>query len=193
MPRKPLRLVLLLLSLTGCDRYYNDVPGPDDLMHIIPWFDAMIKQPSVRPCVRGDVPRYTVAGSVPITGGVPEWGIGDPMNLAYGFDPAAADKVVNPLAGQPATETGDTLFHTYCSVCHGQAGAGNGLVGVKLGAPSLLADKARGYTDGYLYSMIRYGRGVMPLYGDKIRGTDRWLVVNYLRQLQGAAATAGGN
>jgi mono/diheme cytochrome c family protein len=192
MRRKPLALALLLVGVAGCDRYYNDVPGPDDLMHIIPWFDAMIKQRSVRPYERADVPRYAVAGTVPVSGGEGDWSMGDPMNLSYAFDPAVADKVANPLAGQPATATGDTLYHTFCSVCHGQTGAGNGLVGVKLGALSLLTDKARGYTDGYLYSMIRYGRGVMPLYGDKIRGTDRWQVVNYVRQLQGAVTAGGG-
>ena len=37
-----------------------------------------------------------------------------------------------------------------------------------MGAPSLLTARARGYSDGYLYSIMRYGRGVMPRYGDKI-------------------------
>ena len=42
--------------------------------------------------------------------------------------------------------------------------------------------------DGYLYGMVveasRMGRGLMPRYGDKVRGTDRWDVVNYVRSLQ---------
>jgi hypothetical protein len=62
-----------------------------------------------------------------------------------------------------------------------------------MGAPSLLTDRARAFSDGYLYSIIRYGRGVMPRYGDKIfnQGT-RWAVVNYVRMLQsqGRAAAA---
>jgi mono/diheme cytochrome c family protein len=62
-------------------------------------------------------------------------------------------------------------------------------VGPKVGAPSLLTDKARAYSDGYLYSMIRYGRGVMPRYGDKVyRHEDRWAIVNYVRKLQRDAA-----
>jgi mono/diheme cytochrome c family protein len=36
------------------------------------------------------------------------------------------------------------------------------------------------------------GRGLMPIYGDKVRGTDRWDVVNYVRTLQAAAKAAGG-
>lgn len=184
--------VLALLGTTGCDFYYNDVPSPDDLLHLVPWFDAMIKQPTVFPYARADVPRNTVPGTVPITGGEAdwsaEWGV---LNLA------TADKLVNPLAGQPASPVGDSLFHTYCAVCHGQAGAGDGRVGMQLGAPSLLTDRAKAYSDGYLYSIIRYGRGVMPKYGDKVHAPRRWEIVNYVRQLQSgtvaAAAAPGGN
>jgi hypothetical protein len=41
--------------------------------------------------------------------------------------------------------------------------------------------QARNYTDGYLYALAASGRGLMPPYGDKIRGEDRWHLVNYLR------------
>lgn len=191
MPRRALPgLLALVVAATGCNAYYN-APGPDDLMHIVPWFDAMIKQVNVHPYQRADIPRYTVPGTVPITGGTPDWESEWPANTT------TADKQVNPMAGQPATATGDTLYHTFCTPCHGNLGAGDGLVGRKMGAPSLLTDQARHYSDGYLYSIIRYGRGIMPRYGDKVRGNMRWEIVNYVRQLQAAATTAaaapGGN
>ncbi len=188
---------LALLGTTACDFYYNDVPSPDELLHIIPWFDAMIKQPAVFPYARADVPRNTVPGTVPVTGGEADWS----AEWAV-LNTATADKLVNPLAGQPASAVGDTLFHTYCAVCHGVIGAGDARVGMQLGAPSLLTDRAKGYSDGYLYSIIRYGRGVMPKYGDKVRGQKRWEIVNYVRQLQSgmvpaatapAATAPGGN
>ena len=174
-----LLVALLVVGLTGCQTWYNDIPSPDDLMHVVPWFDAMIRQRSVPPYSRADIPRNTVEGTVPVSGGesdwLAEWSVGDVKT---------ADKLANPLAGQGASEMGDTLFHTYCAVCHGNLGGGDGPVSRKIGAPSLLTDKAKAYSDGYLYSMIRYGRGVMPRYGDKVRGQSRWLIVNYLRQLQ---------
>jgi mono/diheme cytochrome c family protein len=46
------------------------------------------------------------------------------------------------------------------------------------------------WSDGYLYSIIRYGRGVMPRYADRVRGQTRWEVVNYVRQLQAAVKVA---
>ena len=56
----------------------------------------------------------------------------------------------------------------------------------KLGyVPPLTADMTKQRSDGYIYAIIRHGRGIMPRYGDKIQGIDRWHVVNYVRQLQG--------
>jgi mono/diheme cytochrome c family protein len=51
--------------------------------------------------------------------------------------------------------------------------------------PDLTADATKARTDGYIYAMIKQGRGIMPRYGDKILGADRWNVVNYVRKLQG--------
>ena len=86
---------------------------------------------------------------------------------------------------------GDTLYQNYCAVCHGPAGDAKGPVSPRIGAPSLLTARARAYTDGYIYSIIRYGRGVMPRYGDKVYlPRDRWAIVNHVRKLQGQCAGA---
>ncbi len=51
-------------------------------------------------------------------------------------------------------------------------------------APNLLAVVTKGRTDGYIFGMIRNGRGLMPNY-KRIEEMDRWDVVNYVRGLQG--------
>ena len=62
----------------------------------------------------------------------------------------------------------------------------------RVGAPSLLTEKARNLSDGHIYSLVRYGRGVMPRYGDKIVfAEERWAVVNYVRKIQADAAAGG--
>ena len=62
-----------------------------------------------------------------------------------------------------------------------------------MGAPSLLTPRARGYADGYIYSIIRYGRGVMPRYGDKVPiPAERWAVVSHVRRLQSESAVVPG-
>lgn len=192
MARRVLAAAAALL-LGGCNSWYNaNALSPDTWMEAVPWFDHMIKSRVPSPYQRSDIPRTTVAGTVPITGGEP-----NDSALFKSGNASLADKLVNPTMAEATLVKGDTLFHTYCAVCHGNAGAGDGTVGPKVGAPSLLTDKARGYTDGYIYSIIRYGRGVMPRYGDKVyRHEDRWAIVNYVRTLQRgaapAAAPAGG-
>ena len=194
MARKLVPTLALLGVLSGCNWYYDQVPSPDDLMKLVPWFDHMIKSPTPAPYGRVDIPRNTPRGTVPVTGGEADWRVGDPTAFppVYAFDTLVAKALPNPgPAGAASLARGDTLYQTFCAVCHGVNGDGQGPVGVRLGAASLLTDKAKGYPDGYLYSLVRYGRGVMPGYGDKIhRQRDRWAVVNYLRQLQGLGGQA---
>ena len=204
--RRDLRLALLAavtLGVGGCEYYYNRVPSPDDLMHAVPWFDHMIGSKAVYPYQMAGIPRNAVPGTVPVGGAEGNW----EAEFKSG-NSATADALVNPFAGGAAgtaqapgpsvarvtgtvAARGDTLYHTFCAVCHGGTGDGKGPVGPRVGAPSLLTPQALGRSDGYVYSIIRYGRGVMPRYGDKVyRPADRWAIVNYLRTLQsGAPAT----
>ena len=182
---------LLALLVGGCNFWYNEVPSPDHLMHAVPWFDHMIGSKAIYPYQTADVPRNTPPGIVPITGAEADWGTGNPAGRpfpTYNFDAAFADGVTRPegMATLPA-ERGRELFVTYCSMCHGSVGAGGGTIPIP--APVLNNARVAGMTDGYLYSIIRYGRGLMPLYGDKIvRVDERWAVVDYVRSLQGGGA-----
>jgi mono/diheme cytochrome c family protein len=93
-----------------------------------------------------------------------------------------------PVLPREVEAAGDTLYQNFCTVCHGAAGDAKGPVSSRIGAPSLLTGRARGYSDGYLYSIIRYGRGVMPRYGDKVyQPASRWAIVNHIRKLQAAS------
>ncbi len=198
--RKLLLAALLATGTAGCNFWYNEVPSPDDLMHAVPWFDHMILSKAIHPYQRADIPRNTPAGVVPVTGGERDWGTGNPRQLQYGFDIDVANTAARPAGMSPLPAArGAELYGTYCAMCHGYQGAANGTVTAYLGAPSLLTDRARGYTDGYLYSIVRYGRGLMAQYGDKVvRQDERWAIVAYVRSLQAAApapvaATGGAN
>ncbi|MGH7525992.1 MAG: c-type cytochrome [Gemmatimonadales bacterium] len=195
-----IRLALLAAATLGvgaCDFWYDRVPSPDDLWHVIPWFDHMITARYVRPYQTAGVPRYTPEGTVPVSGGEADWS----AEWTTGKT-TAADALRNPFAqggdrkpSAPGPEVGtiprnvdaagDTLYQNFCTVCHGSAGDAKGPVSNRVGAPSLLTGRARAYSDGYIYSIIRYGRGVMPRYGDKVYlPEDRWAIVNHVRKLQ---------
>lgn len=93
----------------------------------------------------------------------------------------------NPVApDESSLERGREVYNRACAPCHGDVGGGGGTVTqAGVASISLLEDHVLEYTDGYLYSIIRVGRGAMPAYGHQLTHYDRWHVVNYLRQLQG--------
>jgi mono/diheme cytochrome c family protein len=205
MKRREAWPLLLALLCGGCDFYYDRVPSPDDLWHVIPWFDHMIQSRYIHPYQTSGVPRYTPAGTVPISGGEPDWSaewttgktttadtLGNPYAPGAPADAAPSRSgAAAPVIPRTVDAAGDTLYGTYCAVCHGTAGDAKGPVSPRIGAPSLLSARARAYSDGYIYSMIRYGRGVMPRYGDKVYlPADRWAIVNHVRKLQAEAPAA---
>ena len=53
---------------------------------------------------------------------------------------------------------------------------------------NLITDVTKARTDGYIFGIIRNGRGLMPPY-NRIEEPDRWDVVNYLRALQAGGST----
>ena len=167
-----LALVALAPAIGGCD-----------------WFTDFKDQPRLEPWenVAGDtIPfRGNPDGSVPIYGtAVPAY------RVSYSAMPATVDSMSslpNPVAADSASlARGHKYYAINCAVCHGYDGAGTkdtlmakyGL-GVSLQTPS-----AQGRSDGYIWGMIRNGRGLMPSY-DRIEEMERWDVVNYVKGLQG--------
>lgn len=193
-------LAVLTLSTAACDFYYYRIPSPDELWHVIPWFDHMVHARYIRPYETERVPRYTPEGSVPVSGGEPDWS----AEWVSGST-ATANALKNPLpTSRPPGPSipvipreleaaGDTLYQIFCTVCHGPTGNADGTVSRQIGAPSLLTPRSRAYSDGYIYSIIRYGRGVMPRYGDKIViPAERWAIVSHVRKLQTRFPVAPG-
>jgi hypothetical protein len=86
---------------------------------------------------------------------------------------------------------GKALFNTYCIVCHGAYGEGDGSVVAKKDwprplyprPPSLQSEKIRDYKDGQIFHVITMGQNLMPSYAEKMNEEERWAVVHYLRAL----------
>jgi mono/diheme cytochrome c family protein len=148
-------------------------------MALVPWFANMHKGLAIQPY---KMPRESAEGAVPIDGIEPALPV-IPANYE------AIDRLNNPAQRTAESlETGAKYYRIYCLPCHGEQGAGDGPVNAKfLIAPSLLTDRARDLSDGMTYAIVRHGRGAMRPYAYGVRGIDRWHVVNYVRQLQGAA------
>ena len=162
-----LSLASSLLALTGCGGTHesnNMIYMPD--MVYSPALKA--QQAGVQLPVKGTIPR----GFVP---------------YPYPKDPEAAGRELkNPLRRTEAVmHRGQTLFNTYCIVCHGPNGEGDGLIVPKFPRPpSLQSDKVRGWTDGRIYHVVSNGQNLMPNYSSQIAQADRWAIIHYLRALQ---------
>lgn len=152
----------------GCGTHTqpNVIYMPD--MVYSPAFKAQ-KEGSMRTPVKGTIPR--------------------------GFKPYAFAKeerdVAGPKSSNPLPRTkvvllrGQALFNTYCIVCHGPAGEGDGTIVPKFPRPpSLQSDKVRGWLDGNIFHTITMGQNLMPSYASQIGVQDRWAIIHYVRALQ---------
>lgn len=125
--------------------------------------------------------------------------------VPIGTGNAVVQSLVNPFAaGDTAVlARGQVLYNRHCAVCHSPEGVGaQAPIAGKhptVAAYNLNGPIVAGYTDQYIYGMIRVGRGLMPSYGFRIPHYDRWKIVHYVRSLQVAAgnvaqaAPQGGN
>lgn len=100
--------------------------------------------------------------------------------------PVEADKLSNPFAGNAvATAKGKTLYITYCTVCHGTTGKGDGPVGGGLTPKPAnhSSQKVQSQTDGTIFWKLTNGRAPMAAYKDILKEEQRWQLVNYIREL----------
>ena len=107
-------------------------------------------------------------------------------------------------------ERGEERFDIYCSICHGAAGEGRGMVGRRwaITVANFHDEKYKDVAqrtgkDGYLFDVIRNGKyatvdvvggypthsgsQTMPAYQHAVDAHDAWAIVAYLRTLQAAS------
>lgn len=176
--------LLLPLALTACD--------PKD------WITDFKQQPSVgtwqkfsMDAAKGDSVAFRgmPQGSVPTTGvTVAQW------EVSYQPMPATVDsmsRLDNPVeADARSIANGHRLYQVNCAVCHGDLGDGRGKVAEVSGiafVPPINGAATAARSDGYLFGMLRNGRGLMASF-NRIPEQERWDLVNYIRGLQGSYA-----
>jgi mono/diheme cytochrome c family protein len=106
---------------------------------------------------------------------------------------ATAEITNNPFPISAADMArGKELYTTFCAICHGDKGDGNGYL-VSEENPNakypvvpanFLTDEFVSSSNGRYYHSIMYGKNVMGSYKDKISYEERWQVIHYIRSLQ---------
>ena len=97
-----------------------------------------------------------------------------------------ARAIPNPLTESAAViAEGAALYETYCALCHGGDGRGNGQLASFYGRmPNLTMPYVLNYPDGFVYSIIREGGRNMPRFADALSVDERWALVHYLGTLE---------
>jgi mono/diheme cytochrome c family protein len=185
---RSLRAIAVALTVaaasTGCTQIENALAR-------VPFLAFLHSSPMVDPY---EMPRPAPPNSVPVR---------DPFGPApYARGNTQADltdlaaRSRNPYAANDTLVLahGRVYYDRFCVVCHGPQGAGDGTI---LGpgrfpfAPSLVTPTVAGYSDEYVYAVVRQGRGLMPAYGPRMTEAQRWQVVSYVRSLARTGGPAG--
>ncbi|MGH2393305.1 MAG: c-type cytochrome [Gemmatimonadota bacterium] len=138
------------------------------------WFSTMSRTDAIQP--------HEMAPLPPPEHAVPLDGLPD-------FDLTSVEGMLsNPVPADDASrERGRAWYVTFCAVCHGEDGMGQGPISDKFPAIPPVAGAVR-FSDAYLFALITNGRGLMPAY-NRIPQTHRWDIVNYLRSMTFGSGT----
>lgn len=179
----------LLLGATLLTSGCTDAAGSDIdwALGRIPWIATLRRDVSFDPW---EMPRLPAEGSVPSVaphGDAPppfEWTQLDSVGAVLGNPyPTSAEMLAR----------GELQYQRQCITCHGPTGAGDGPVvgeGKFPYAPPINGAATAARSDGYLYGVVRVGRGLMPPYGSRMSEMERWAVVHYMRRLQGGGTVS---
>jgi mono/diheme cytochrome c family protein len=137
----------------------------------LPWTHDLDFQVAIKP---QKMPILPPEGAVPITGRI---------------DDGTRENANSLTSGAPADTSslrrGKLAFGTYCTPCHGAAGAGDGTVAKYLPIPPANLPVMSGdRSDGSLYYPIRHGNVIMPGYAYALSPERTWDVVHYVRTLK---------
>ena len=187
-------LAVIAVAFSGCRGTTSEDPPihPNLNMDYVERFEAQEANPLFED---GAAMRQPVAGTVA------RGQLRTDDNAPFHFGRDASGAYVPDIPVEVSTsllQRGQERYEIFCSVCHGLAGdgrgiiaAGNGGIGYGFVVPSYHTDALRAREDGYLYDVIQNGINTMPSYGHEVAVADRWAIVAYIRALQRSqAATA---
>lgn len=107
----------------------------------------------------------------------------------YGATPEEAERAGRELSS-PVPESdetlaeGNALYETFCLVCHGVAGQGDGPLVPKIpNPPSYGSRRIQEMRPGQIFHVITVGSGRMPSYASQISAGERWKIVHYVGSL----------
>ena len=148
----------------------------------------MVRDPAYKAFAPSLVTRDGLTMQRPVAGTIAR----DYQPFHYGPGEEEADRagreLQNPYSATAQTlEEGKALYKTYCAICHGESGKGDGPISEKIPhPPSYVSDRLLQFRSGRLFHVITMGTKKMPSYAAQLSASERWKVVTYVHtSLQG--------
>ena len=176
---------LVLAGLSSCGKKDENSPG-------VEFMPDMYRSPSLEYYNVNVIDGDTINNAMmPVKGSVARGFI--PYNYANtpeGFE-MAQNNLHSPITAEQRASwegEGEKLYGKFCVHCHGATGAGDGKVGGKLpGAPPAYSS-IQGLTEGRIFHVITYGKGLMGPHASLVNAEERWKLVSFVQKLQGPKA-----
>ena len=145
----------------------------------------------------------------PVEGTIPRGYMPYPYpNDSTGYSMAGLEWI-NPYKGsEKELAKGQDLYTKFCMHCHGETGDADGSViqnskfppppsfltgkssrSVTNGAPDSLINLA----EGKMYHTVTFGQNMMGSHASQLNMSERWLIIAYIKSLQGVSAVVEGN
>ena len=144
----------------------NDEDGHGEFYNSNPYnkFKMTMREPVANTIRRGALPyRLTVDDLV------------EAASVPSPLDPEDGDVV----------KAGKALYDSYCQHCHGASGSGDGKVAeAYAGVANLKGAAYLELTEGHIFHVITYGKGLMGAHGSQISPDHRWKIARYVKELQ---------
>ena len=174
--------ILLVMALAGCgatsrERAYEYMPD-------------MARNPAYKAFAPNSATRDGLTLQRPVAGTMARGY--HSFHYGAGEDEAAraGRELANPYHATAQTlSEGKALFLTYCAVCHGEQGKGDGPISSKIPTPpSYVSDRLMQFPPGRIFHVITMGTNKMPSYATQLSYDERWKIVTYVHAtLQGFA------
>lgn len=110
-----------------------------------------------------------------------------PVRLGADELETAAATLESPFSDEDESivKNGKALYERICLHCHGAEGNGDGLVAEKYaGVANLNGAAYLEITEGHIFHVITYGKGLMGAHGSQVSAEERWMIARYVKELQ---------
>jgi mono/diheme cytochrome c family protein len=173
-------LALGLSLAAGC--------GARDEQRAYEYAPDMTRSPSYKAFAPNPATRDGLTLQRPVAGTIPRGFV--PFHYGPGEEEAAraGRELQDPFHATPQVlSDGKGLFTTYCQVCHGENGKGDGPIAGKVPPPpSYTSTRVLAFPPGRIFHDITMGSGKMPSHATQLTAEERWKIVTYVHaSLQG--------